>query len=364
MKVKLTSSIVKQLPIKEKAYSVKDSECRGLVVRVYPSGSKHYGVVLKVKGVVKRKSIGSCEVWGVPAARKVAREVARELDAMTPSTTTITTVKDLYHLHIKLRPLEPSTLRGYRGYWEELPEAFRCCDADKLSRRAVRDWHTEKAQHTTYLANRCVALLKAILSTGVEENLIESNQLLGFSMGGESVSEDYPTIEQAFGIITRLEKEPRPASKVPIIVIFTGCRITTILKMKWNDINGDTWTTPLTKNKHRYTITFHPYILGIIRSIPRTSEWVFASEAGGALKDIKHVITREQIGFAPRSMKKVFASVAAELIPNLAVLKTLCQHKTIKDITLDVYARTDPQTIREGYLKVGNFLSEGMKKNI
>lgn len=361
MKTKLTNAVIKALPITEQSYSVRDSECRGLVVRVYPSGSKHFGVVLKVKGKVKRQSIGSCDIWGVPAARKVARDIARDIEQAKHSPEDIT-MEELYNLHLKLKPLQPSTLRCYRGYWGEIPEEIKQSSPLDISRRAIRDWHAEKSIHTLYLANRCVALLKACLTTGVQEGYLESNPLLGFSMGGESVNENFPTREELPGIVKKILKQKHIAAKVPLITMFTGCRISTVLQLRWDGIDGDTWTTPPTKNKQCYTITFHPYILEQINSIPKVGEWVFASDAGGHLRDIKHIITKDTLGYAPRSMKKVFASIAAEATSNLATLKTICQHKRTKDITLDVYARSDARKIREAYLKVGDLLESEINR--
>ncbi|MCC6489497.1 MAG: DUF4102 domain-containing protein, partial [Candidatus Hydrogenedentes bacterium] len=75
MPEKLTERFVKSAPIKEKPYEVFDTELRGLLFRVQPSGHKSFYVQYTTPGGKHRRHrLGTADAVSVAQARDAARE--------------------------------------------------------------------------------------------------------------------------------------------------------------------------------------------------------------------------------------------------------------------------------------------------
>ncbi|MGD2947777.1 tyrosine-type recombinase/integrase, partial [Escherichia coli] len=49
------------------------------------------------------------------------------------------------------------------------------------------------------------------------------------------------------------------------LIILTGVRRSEAVKMRWDQINGDRWTIPETKNGKSHVVTLHPLALSILK---------------------------------------------------------------------------------------------------
>ena len=69
---KFTKSFIENLEIKKKMYTVSDDGCRGLSVRVLPTGTKTYFARVSAYGNRKRKTIGDVGNVKISEAREIA----------------------------------------------------------------------------------------------------------------------------------------------------------------------------------------------------------------------------------------------------------------------------------------------------
>lgn len=370
MKIKLSKANIDALQPGDKRYIVRDTEQHGLCVRVGTNGSKTFLLNVKHNGQSIKRTIGRMKPdgpWSVGAARheagKLLQVMRGRVDEMDIP------LQDLYELHTtrlpREKPLTEATLKGYRLSWQSLPDHIRNMSAMSLTRWELQKWYDEKCLTSPTHAKNTAALMKAMMTTGLKKGKITSNPLSHFTVGASIVDEVFPGKKEIKGVVRKLVGQKKHTCYlVPIVTLFTGCRLSTVLGMRWQDISGDVWHTPSTKNKTRYQIPLHPLLLEMIEALPRQSEWVFTSRYGTKMRDIKFMWSKAKIPFTMRSVKKTFMMFANEQTNNLAVLKTLGQHKIVKDITLDVYVRPDPDTMRKAYLATGDAIVEVVGKDI
>ncbi|MCV5003835.1 tyrosine-type recombinase/integrase, partial [Escherichia coli] len=63
------------------------------------------------------------------------------------------------------------------------------------------------------------------------------------------------------------------------LIILTGVRRSEAVNMRWEQINGNRWTIPETKNGKSHIVTLHPLALSLLKTQRIISEggWVFES---------------------------------------------------------------------------------------
>ena len=76
---KLTEKLVRVAEPRAGIYQVFDEDVRGLALRVFSSGSRHFTLDYRVKGRQRRFTIGRWPEWTVTAAREQAKRCAASL---------------------------------------------------------------------------------------------------------------------------------------------------------------------------------------------------------------------------------------------------------------------------------------------
>ena len=77
---KLTEKLVRVAEPRAGIYQVFDEDVRGLALRVFSSGSRHFTLDYRVKGRQRRFTIGRWPEWTVTAAREQAKALRRVID--------------------------------------------------------------------------------------------------------------------------------------------------------------------------------------------------------------------------------------------------------------------------------------------
>jgi integrase len=127
-----------------------------------------------------------------------------------------------------------------------------------------------------------------------------------------------------------------PAMPFVHMLILTGQRRGEVAGMRWDEIEGDTWTLPpeRTKNGQKHTVPLSRQALDIIEATPRIvgSDFVFPGARGGRLAGFSHikgyVDARAKLKdqWAIHDLRRTVASSMAKIGIALPVVERLLNH--------------------------------------
>lgn len=279
----LTKRIVATTQPKERAYELRDTQVRGLLLRVQPSGHKAW-VVTWEHG--KRRTLGSAGHLTLDQARDIARKIIAEYiqtglpsiaKPATPKMTLAAFLRDHYG------PWARSELKGADKYINRLERVFQRAlemPMSDLSSAWVERWWMERLQTkarpdgegliTKATAWRDLASFRAVIAKAVKWGMLEQNPIQQLRMKAAKprsvVRFLSPAEEQRLrGALTgrdidhaaarRSANEWRAARKRPLLpevpegayadhltpvvllAINTGLRRGELLALDWSDIN-------------------------------------------------------------------------------------------------------------------------------
>ncbi|WP_337063655.1 tyrosine-type recombinase/integrase [Raoultella ornithinolytica] len=154
------------------------------------------------------------------------------------------------------------------------------------------------------------------------------------------------------------------------LIILTGVRRSEAVNMRWEQINGDRWTIPETKNGKSHVVTLHPLALSILKTQRFISEgeWVFESLSKPGFPVTGDAITRalerlrtkymaEVVSFSPHDLRRSVATGCAEYLDAPERLIELLLNHVPKDRLIRTYqVGQQAEKLRNLFLKWGDFI--------
>lgn len=186
----LTKRLVATAQPKDRAYELRDTQVRGLLLRVQPSGHKAW-VVTWEHG--KRRTLGSAGHLTLDEARDIARKIISEyiqtgLPSIAKPTAPKITLKTFLHDHY--RPWARSELKGADKYISRLERVFqRALDMpmSDINSAWVERWWMERLQArahpeqegliTKATAWRDLASFRAVIAKAVKWGMLDHNPI-------------------------------------------------------------------------------------------------------------------------------------------------------------------------------------------
>ena len=154
------------------------------------------------------------------------------------------------------------------------------------------------------------------------------------------------------------------------VIILTGVRRSEVVNMRWEQIKGDRWTIPETKNGKSHVVTLHPLVLSILETQRIISEgaWVFESLSKPGFPVTGDAITRalerlrtkhmaEVATFSPHDLRRSVATGCAEYLDAPERLIELLLNHVPKDRLIRTYqVGQQAEKLRNLFLKWGDFI--------
>ncbi|EAA2724367.1 site-specific integrase [Salmonella enterica subsp. enterica serovar Braenderup] len=154
------------------------------------------------------------------------------------------------------------------------------------------------------------------------------------------------------------------------LIIFTGVRRSEAVNMRWEQINGDHWTIPETKNGKSHIVTLHPLTLALLKTqrIISTRGWVFESVSKPGFPITGDAITRalerlrtkymaETAPFSPHDLRRTVATGCAEYLDAPERLIELLLNHIPKDRLIRTYqVGQQAEKLRNLFLRWGDFI--------
>ena len=178
--------------------------------------------------------------------------------------------------------------------------------------------------------------------------------------------------EELHRLFKVLEKWPcRETSALIKFALFSGLRKGEILRLTWDEVNFEQEVITLRdpKGGKSQTIPISPQALTVLKSLERTSTYVFPGQGGGQKTDFRRpwYKIRKSAGlpenFRFHGLRHHFASTLVSNGVDLLVVQKLLTHKDSK--TTQRYAHLAPGALREAAVKSGELLTpKPSKENV
>lgn len=359
---KLTKKIVDQASGGAKPYFLWCSELKGFGVRVYKTGTKKFVVDYRTDdGSRKRMTMGAYGPLTVEDARKMALgllgSVVHGEDPLTERQTsrkgmTVNDLCDRYEEALnageimgkRRQPKKPSTVyqdkQAIQRHIRPLLGKRKLADLKRSHiRQYINDVTAGKTAGTFKTgprglarvsggpgaASRTAGLLSSMLNQAVEWDLIETNPAMGIKRPADQkrnrriTPNEFKAIGAAIDAIESQGERWQGIAGLKLL-IFTGCRLGDVQKLRWIEVDADGSCLRIEDSKEGYSVRpVGKIVFDILGDLPRETQWVFPATRGTshftAMDDtISRVMNEAQIeGVTAHTFRHTFASVANEL---------------------------------------------------
>ncbi len=399
MQANITADLVKKLKPKDKPYEIWDTELKGFIVRVQPSGVK---TDLVEYARHKRIGVAPANVMSAADARKEAgQKIADHRKGNDPMDAKRAEAAHTLKSFIEQRytPWAESHLRHWKEALRKLASWYPEFGKKKLPE--ITAWNVErqraawlKAGSSPSTTNRKIAYLKAVLNKAVQWGAIESNPMTTVKLSRVDASAKVRYLSEDEDKRLRKTLDAREAKRrrdresfnawrrerdykewpqfgtfvdhlkpITLLALNTGLRRGELFNLKWNDISfvgriltvvGRTAKSQQTRHIPLNDEAFNTVQLWYEQR--KDSEFVFPSRDGGRMDNIsrswERLIKDAKIeDFRFHDCRHDFASKLVMAGVDLNTVRELLGHSDIK-MTLR-YAHLAPAKLAAAVAKLG-----------
>lgn len=306
------------------------------------------------------------------------------LGVMPSSPTNDVTLRTCYTEYKRLRPLKPTTIRGYDrvvfkylDVWLDTP-LTRISDDDVLTvHKALRE-SSGVAQ-----AALTLRVFKALHGFAAFKYGIPAKdwaRFLRYSGVRTGVARRTTVIPKLrvnawLSAVWELGKTPaeRTARDIFLVGLFTGLRKNEIMRLAWADVDlpARLLQIPQTKNGTPHTLPLDRFLTDLFRR--RKTEvggvYVFPGKSGDHpvrdIDDMTAVVTKASgVKFTLHDLRRTFATAGAEVGLSTYILKRLLNHKSGRHDVTDGYVISSPDMLRDALGKIGDALDKNRGKRV
>ena len=344
-------------PSREKEYA--DADCTGLHLRVSKGGRRFFQHRYRAFGRKKCMSLGEFPAVSLQEARQRVAEnkslLAKDKD---PAEDRVRAKGDLTFAEFAEQRYLPHA-KDHKKTWDDdvwkvekiLNPALGKLRLSCITQRDISQLHgKEKARTSATSANHVLSTLKRMLNLAVKWELIEKNPAGGQEKFKEPPQrERYLSEEEIPRFLRALEGDEDRLSVAAIrLLLFTGCRRSEVVSLKWDQVKIGEGRFLLRDTKNGRSRSVHLNAKGKevleelaerrdLEARTRESEYVFPSRQGtrkGHLFDLRKPFQKacEEAGienFRTHDLRHTFASVAVRSGASLFDVQKLLGHQDI-----------------------------------
>ena len=347
----------------QKPAQVYDTEVKGLMLLIYPAGSKTFFRQGRVEGAVRRVKIGAFPDVTVDQARKECQAMNGKQamgEPLQASTRGGSTFGDLWQQyldeHATIKKAESSRKHDLWQWKKLLKPTWEHRKASTIKKATVLELQRTVARNNGKVtANRVLSLVKKIFQHAIDNERLKENPAAGVKKFEERSRERHLQPNEIRRFFEALDAFDNPdMADFWRMCLFTGARQTNVLQMRWREIDEDSriWTIPKTKAGRAQQVPLVDQALEIIKRRRNLSDYVFASHGKtGHLTRPGKAWDRllEQAGIEDLTMHDLRRSLgswqAAAGVSELVIGKTLGHSPGSK--ATSVYARLNLDPVRD-----------------
>lgn len=396
---KLTKSFIDALPLPEtqtdgRATQViyRDSALPGFGLRVGSGGAKTFFIERRIKGRVKRISIGRYGLLTPSQARTKAQELLSSIilgdDPTTKKSThkadSITLRQALDDYIAARKDLKKYSQYNYRRSMEVgLPDWMdkRLID---ITKDMVESRHSDIGEKTPVMANHTMRVLKLIFNHAIAKyeddsgkSVLTVNPVDRLTKGRAWYKVErrrtflaHHELAAWYEAVSQIESST--TRDYLVFLLFTGLRKIEGVSLRWEDISfeSSSFTIPDTKNGKPHTLPLTDFLTDLLKNrIAETKggPWVFPSPITDSYIKNQTYAVHQVIGitskpFSLHDLRRTFITIAESLDIPAYALKALLNHHNPNDVTAG-YIISGVDRLREPMQKITDYLIKAIKLN-
>ena len=393
-RIKFSKTELSKLPTPEagKRVTYMDTEIPGLQLRVTGLGVKTFLVRRRIQGQEsERITLGRFPGMTVEKARLQAQIVNGAIaEGANPAAVkrahrgepTLQAMFDEY-LDAKRKrdgsPISETTKRHYRDAMRLHMSDLAKLKLSAVSHEKVAAMHTrvEKVSHAQ--ANRCRAILSAVFNYAREKRVFSGEiPVIGVKRAHEVQRDRFASAAELPRLLQSIAASP--ARDYFLMLLLTGARKTSVLAMRWAEIDfeGATWRIPKTKNGSPMVVHLSAEAVLVLKARKEerdraakasgsASEFVFPGEGKtGHYAEPKRawasILTRADVAdLRIHDLRRTLGSWQAKTGASLAIIGKTLGHRSQQSTA--IYARLDLDPVRQsvGTATAAILAAAGMK---
>lgn len=384
---KLTKRFVDQIEPGETEATYWDEELHGFGLRVWPSGRKVYIATTRIKGRLRKVTLGQhgpitpekarIKAHQIISEAKAGNDPVRKLDQARSSPTMKELGERFLKEHVAVR-CKASTQGEYRRSVELFinPKlgTRKACD---IERKDIAEFH-HNLRDIPYQANRTLGVLSKMFNLAEVWGLRpdHSNPCLHVKKYPEQKRErflspeEYVALGKTLDAIDTDSSESKSAITAIRLLMLTGCRLGEIITLKWDyvDLKARELRLPDSKTGAK-VVHFGETAVDVLKSIERVegNPWVVTGRKDGArLTDLQHpwrrIRTRAGLPeLRIHDLRHSYASGALALGEGLPMIGKLLGHTQVQTTARYAHLASDPIKAAAG--KVSDTIGKAIWKD-
>lgn len=365
---KLIKRTIEALKIEDKDYFLWDDDLSGFGIRVFPSGRKKFVLQYRFGRKSRRMTLGTFGVMPVEQARRSALQalakVSQDVDPLAQrqekrNALLVSELADRFDKeHIAVR-LKESTAKEYRRNLKLfiLPALGRMRIAD-VTRADIAKFHHD-GRDRPYQANRNLEVISKMFNLAEMWGLRpdSTNPRRHIKKYPEKKRERYysPAELQAIGrVLAEMEAEKielQSAIDAVRLLLFTGCRLNEIMRLRWENVDLPNHALRLPDSKTgAKTVHLGAAAVGVLEAVtnvPGNPHVIVGRNPGAHLTDLqpfwRRVRGRAGLKDARiHDLRHTFASVAVSNGQSLPMIGKLLGHSQVQTTARYAHLATDP----------------------
>ena len=344
---------------------IRDDAIKGLALRVTANGSKSFVFEGRIRGRVRRITLGQHPALSVLLARRKALEVKAAIaQGRDPSEERQAEQAELTFRELAQIYIERHAQQHKRSYKQDeliLAKHLAHWNGRKLS--ATTPEHVVKLHQVVgrdsghYAANRLVALLRTMFNLARDWGYLKTdNPAQRVKFFREEKRERFLSSEELARVNEALLEEPNLYWRAFFpLALLLGPRRSELLSARWTDIDLEqrTWRIPTTKAGRSHLLPLPQHAIEILRSLPSRgkNEFVFPGDgATGHLVEPKkawqRIRARARVADVRlHDLRRTLGSWLAAQGYSLPLIGKALNHSNVS--TTQIYARLNLDPVRE-----------------
>ena len=346
---------------------LRDGKLRGFALRVTASGAKSFVYEGRIRGRVRRITIGPYPALNVAVARQAALRlkaaVAQGRDPAQEKTAerNVVTFGELAGVFVE--EYAKARKRTWRGDQRMIEKYFA-----KWHARPIKEITTDEVfrlhqslgkENGRYAANRAVALLRTMFNLARDWGHLDgTNPATRVKFYHEEKRDRFLSPEELRRVNAALVDEPNPYWRAYFpLSLMLGTRRGELLSARWHefDFERKQWRIPTTKAGRPHLLPLPNAAVEILRALPRRSEYVFPGAGrSGHLTEVAKVWQRirKRAGVPDariHDLRRTLGSWLAAQGHSLPLIGKALNHSNAS--TTQIYARLDLEPVRDALEK-------------
>ena len=356
---------------------IRDDEIRGFALRVIATGAKSFVFEGRIKGRMRRLTIGRYPDLTVAIARQRALEIRTaigrgedpaETRKVERNESTFEALAERYLHDYALPYKKPRSVADDKFHLTHcIPSGWRTRRLSDIDRAEVEQLHSRVGRdHGKYAANHAVRLLRHMFNLARDWKMLRSdNPAARIKLFKEQRRERYLTPEELVKVNDALKDEPdwRWRAYFPLALML-GTRRGELCAARWEDIDlrQGTIRLPETKAGRPHLLPLPQAAIAILESSPSRmkSEWIFPSKSAAG-----HIVEpakawqriRKRAGVKNVRIHDLRHTLASWLVGagyNLSLIGRALNHSQIA--TTERYAHLAMDPVREALERNANLM--------